>query len=213
MVTLAASHSKSDNFPSQGAQSAKMSQQQTKYKAQQIVTNPKVKVDHMPSNRKNRNATGSRPLCRLKRPDEQQQYPQSPSPPRTAHARFIMQKNREALLSERGPRANINTFYSRGGVSGAATAAVTTRERMNFTNTNMMMSSKQEPFGKKNNFQKATTSYAASRGDSMPTGSMRNPWGKFNLDGKTNIHSDMAGFEDSVFSVKSGTLKEFTSPR
>jgi hypothetical protein len=63
-----------------------------------------------------------------------------------------MQKNREALLSERGPRANATNFYSRNGVSGAATAAVTTRERMMFSNTNMMMNSRQEPLANKNNF-------------------------------------------------------------
>jgi hypothetical protein len=55
-------------------------------------------------------------------------------------------------------------------------------------------------------------SQAASRGDSMPIGSMRNPW-KFNLDGKTNMHSDMADYENSLYSVKSGNFKDIISPR
>jgi hypothetical protein len=62
------------------------------------------------------------------------------SPPRTAHSRFIQQKNREAMMSERGPRVNAGNFFSRAGVSGAATAAVTTREKKSF------VMSRKEPY-------------------------------------------------------------------
>lgn len=44
------------------------------------------------------------------------------------------------MMSERGPRVNAGNFFSRAGVSGAATAAVTTREKKSF------VMSRKEPY-------------------------------------------------------------------